>query len=56
VDLLPSDGDWVVIEVNGAADFGHTYSLPGGDVFADLASALELNALLAPAAALIAPS
>lgn len=41
VDLLPDgNGGWVVLELNGAVDFTHEYSLNGGDVFADIADAL----------------
>jgi RimK family alpha-L-glutamate ligase len=41
VDLLPDGkGGWTVLEVNGAVDFTHEYSLPGRDVFADVAEAL----------------
>lgn len=44
VDLLPApDGGWIVLEVNGAADFDERYSLPGRDVYADVAAALELD-------------
>ena len=38
VDLLPGDGGWVVIELNGAADFTHDYA--PGDVFAATRDAL----------------
>ena len=34
VDLLPDDGGWRVIEINGAVDFTDEYALDGGDVFA----------------------
>ena len=34
VDLLPVDGGWTVLELNGAVDFTRDYSL-GDDVFAD---------------------
>jgi RimK family alpha-L-glutamate ligase len=38
VDLLPlPDGGFVVLEVNGAVDFTSDYSLPGGDVFDEVA-------------------
>lgn len=41
VDLLPDGhGGWTVLELNGAVDFTHEYSLPGGNVFAEVASAL----------------
>jgi [lysine-biosynthesis-protein LysW]--L-2-aminoadipate ligase len=42
IDLLPHRDDYVVIEANGAVDFDERYSLPGCDVFGDLASALGL--------------
>jgi RimK family alpha-L-glutamate ligase len=42
VDLLPTGNDYVVVEVNGAVDFTEHYSLPGRDVFVDLAAALGL--------------
>jgi RimK family alpha-L-glutamate ligase len=44
IDLLPHDGGYVVIEVNGGVDFERRYSLPGRDVFADIAAALGLLA------------
>jgi [lysine-biosynthesis-protein LysW]--L-2-aminoadipate ligase len=44
VDLIPlPDGDYVVIELNGAADFDQSYS-PGRDIYADVADALGLAA------------
>ena len=42
VDLLPCDDDYVVIEINGAVDFDASYSLPGRDVYEDVADALGL--------------
>jgi [lysine-biosynthesis-protein LysW]--L-2-aminoadipate ligase len=39
VDLLPSDGGWVVLELNGAADFTEEYA-PGGDPFSAAIAAL----------------
>jgi [lysine-biosynthesis-protein LysW]--L-2-aminoadipate ligase len=33
VDLLPEDGGWRVIEINGAVDFTDEYALDGRDVF-----------------------
>jgi RimK family alpha-L-glutamate ligase len=42
IDLLPHGTDYVAIEVNGGVDFERRYSLPGRDVFADIASALGL--------------
>jgi len=35
VDLLPTPNGYVVLELNGCADFNEDYSLPGGEVFAD---------------------
>ena len=44
VDLLPTaDGGWIVLEVNGDADFDERYALPGHDVYEDVAVALELD-------------
>jgi [lysine-biosynthesis-protein LysW]---L-2-aminoadipate ligase len=44
VDLLPvGDGSFVVLEVNGAVDFDGRYSLPGGDVYLDVAAGLHLD-------------
>lgn len=46
VDLLPDGRDgWVVLELNGAADFTSEYSLPGRDVFEDAARALTADVL-----------
>lgn len=42
IDLLPRADGWVVLELNGAADFDRTYSWPGLDVFAEAARALGL--------------
>jgi RimK family alpha-L-glutamate ligase len=43
VDLLPAPGDgYVVLELNGAVDFDHRYSLSRAGVFADVAHALGL--------------
>jgi RimK family alpha-L-glutamate ligase len=39
VDMLPVDGGWVVLELNGAVDFTPAYA--SGDVFASAARALE---------------
>jgi RimK family alpha-L-glutamate ligase len=45
VDLFPTPGgEWVVLELNGSVDFDATYSLAGRDVYADIASVLELAA------------
>jgi RimK family alpha-L-glutamate ligase len=43
VDLLPAGGSYVVLELNGAADFDATYSLPGRDVYAELHAALGVT-------------
>jgi RimK family alpha-L-glutamate ligase len=41
VDLLPDGlGGWTVLELNGAVDFTHEYSLPGRNVFAEVAQSL----------------
>lgn len=43
VDLMPlPDGSYVVLELNGAADFGASYS-PDRDIYADVADALGLT-------------
>ena len=42
VDLLPWDGGWVVLEVNGAIDFDERYVLPGHDMYREIAQALGL--------------
>ncbi len=44
IDLLPCRGDYVVIEANGCVDFDECYSLPGRNVFRDIAVALGLLA------------
>jgi RimK family alpha-L-glutamate ligase len=42
VDLLPTPAGLVVLELNGAVEFDHVYDLDGGDVYDDVAAALEL--------------
>jgi glutamate carboxypeptidase len=42
VDLLPVDDGYVIIELNAAVEFDAEYSLPGADVYADAAEALDL--------------
>jgi len=42
VDLLPWDDGWVVLEVNGAIDFDERYTLPGRDLYREIAEALGL--------------
>jgi RimK family alpha-L-glutamate ligase len=42
IDLLPCDDGYVVIEVNGSVDFDRRYSLPGTNVFGEIAAALGL--------------
>ena len=42
IDLLPVGDGYTVIELNGAADFNETYSLPGRNVFHDAAAGLGL--------------
>ena len=53
IDLLPDgDGGWIVLELNGAADFTVEYGLDGGDVFERAVGALARyargDALAAP--------
>lgn len=48
VDLLPIDDGYSVIELNGAVEFDGDYSLPGADVFADVAAALGIHPLGRP--------
>ena len=44
VDLLPlPNGDYVVLEVNGAVEFTTDYSLGGRDVFEEVASAVACD-------------
>jgi RimK family alpha-L-glutamate ligase len=51
VDLLPANGSWVVLELNGAVDFTQEYA-PDGDPFAAAVEALSrATALLSPPAA-----
>jgi [lysine-biosynthesis-protein LysW]---L-2-aminoadipate ligase len=58
VDLLPSDGGWVVLELNGAADFTEEYA-PGGDPFsaaiAELARVAAARRDAPPTAAALVP-
>ncbi len=44
VDLLPVDDGYVIVELNAAVEFDGGYSLPGADVYADAAAALDLQA------------
>jgi RimK family alpha-L-glutamate ligase len=41
VDLLPVDGGFVVLELNGAVEFDHNYDLGGEDVYLETAAALD---------------
>lgn len=43
VDLLPVDGGFVVLELNGAVEFDELYNLPGRDVYLDAARALAIE-------------
>lgn len=43
VDLMPVDGGFAVLELNGAPDFSDVYSLPERDVYADIVDALGLD-------------
>ena len=56
VDLLPDGDGFTVIELNGAVDFDDPeYSPPGGNIYAAIAEALNLDGLAAaPAEAAIA--
>jgi glutamate carboxypeptidase len=47
VDLLPTKDGYVVLELNGAADFEMRYSPTGRDIFEDAASSLGLARLCA---------
>lgn len=52
IDLLPlPDGDYAVLEVNGAVDFTAEYSLNGRGVFEDVIHAIAATACRRPAAA-----
>jgi RimK family alpha-L-glutamate ligase len=42
IDLMPVEGGFVVIELNGAAEFDERYSPPGADVYRLTARQLEL--------------
>jgi RimK family alpha-L-glutamate ligase len=42
VDLFPVDDDYVVLELNGAAEFDNSYDLPASDVYQAAAEALAL--------------
>ncbi len=44
VDLVPHDHGYLVIEVNASVDFQMRYSLPGTNVFTEIAVALDLVA------------
>jgi [lysine-biosynthesis-protein LysW]--L-2-aminoadipate ligase len=44
VDLLPTDGGWIVLELNGAVDFDRRYALGSIDPFAAAAESLGLVA------------
>ncbi|HEY7537863.1 MAG TPA: ATP-grasp domain-containing protein [Gaiellaceae bacterium] len=52
IDLLPADGGWTVLEVNGAVDFTAAYSL-GDEIFSAVVAALlsrpRLGLVAAPA-------
>ena len=42
VDLLPAEGGWVVLELNGAVDFDTRYALPGLDPYAAILEGLGI--------------
>jgi RimK family alpha-L-glutamate ligase len=60
VDLLPVDGGWVVLEVNGAVDFTAEYALDGTDPFeaaaGRLIGVLRDDGYVLPAADALAPA
>jgi ribosomal protein S6--L-glutamate ligase len=43
VDLLPHQGSWIVLELNGAVDFDRGYALRGVDPYAAILDALALG-------------
>jgi hypothetical protein len=43
VDLLPVDGGWTVLELNGAVDFDRNYALSDKDPFVAALSALRIG-------------
>jgi ribosomal protein S6--L-glutamate ligase len=43
VDLLPLNGDWIVLELNGAVDFDARYTVPGRDPYAAILDALDMG-------------
>jgi RimK family alpha-L-glutamate ligase len=44
VDLIPVEGRFLVLELNGAVDFDERYTLPGVDPFAAILDALDIQA------------
>ena len=42
VDLLPVDGGWIVLELNGAVDFDRRYTLYGVDPYTAILEGLEI--------------
>lgn len=42
IDLVPTNGGHIVLELNGAVEFDNVYDLPGHDVYLDVARELEL--------------
>ncbi|HEX4745329.1 MAG TPA: DUF1918 domain-containing protein [Gaiellaceae bacterium] len=42
-DLLPTDGGWIVLELNGAVDFDRRYALPGIDPYEAILEALGIG-------------
>lgn len=43
IDLIPVDGEHIVLELNGAVEFDGLYSLGDRDVYLDIADALDLT-------------
>ncbi|GIU93923.1 MAG: hypothetical protein KatS3mg012_0380 [Gaiellaceae bacterium] len=42
VDLLPVDGGWTILELNGAVDYDRRYTLPGLDPYAAILEGLRI--------------
>lgn len=42
VDLLPTDGGWTILELNGAVDYDRRYTLPGRDPYLSVLDGLGI--------------